>query len=179
MFQREGISEARFWKGSFVLKESEPQCFVESHGEAILKKKGGNESCKINNLDDFVNKRNKHKTFKFITEPSLDPTQISPRHLAHEVSAWQKISAFTPILPEVYRHQSVPKITPRPLEKHNQWGAFQVHVYDKHKFKLGLEASFCSCVSAKFLNMLNALSSFFAWKSHWGYKSGKKTSCRF
>lgn len=65
-----------------MVTESEPQCFVGSRGEAIFKKKkkknGGNESCIISKLDDFVYKKNKHKTFKFITEPSLDPIQISP-----------------------------------------------------------------------------------------------------
>lgn len=66
MFQRGNI-RGTFLKGSFVVTESEPQCFGKSWG-GDLKKKGGNESCKINNLDDFVNKPNKQKTFKFITE---------------------------------------------------------------------------------------------------------------
>lgn len=150
MFQRGGTSEARFWKGSFVVTvRASVFCGTLWGGDLkknkIKRRKWELYNQLINNLDGFVNKR----TFKFITEPSLDPTQISPSHLANEVSAWRKISALTPILPEVYRHQSVPKIAPRLLEEHNRWGAFQVHVYNKHKVKLGLEASFCSCVSAK------------------------------
>lgn len=39
MFQQGGNIRGTFLKESFVLTESEPQCFVESCGEAILEKK--------------------------------------------------------------------------------------------------------------------------------------------